>query len=518
MRSSTGRRSFLKAGVVAAGTVPFANRFQALAAHNVPLFPTIDSGGTGLALLELPAGFWYVAMSFKGDSMTDAAGVPLANGAQVTTNHDGGAVFQNPATGNLHYVRNCEMSSSANAANSAAAQAFLLGGGDASVPVYDPSDPGAVSRNMGGTTTVVFNPGTSAHVHTYPSFAGTRRNCAGGPRGNSWFTCEEDLGAAAGSSTRAKDHGFVFEVDAFGVGNPAPITAMGRFNHEAVCFDPADGYAYLTEDNMTSGLYRFRPTTPGDFHGGGALEMLKIVDKPAYDTSFDDKTKGKPIRYSCEWVPIADPLGNIGAGGAFDTLGCYKQGLAQGGATFRRGEGIWFQGDKMYFTCTRGGNIQPPFAVGDYRYGWGQVWEFNPRNQRLTLIFTSQGTSQLVSPDNITLRPTGGASMIVCEDPAQSIVTAVDGSGNATATTGFNWPATLMRGLNPGGHIFDVCRNAVNVTGAVPGHPNYPLGDHRGTEWAGAAFSPDGEFLFASIFDPGITFAITGPWDSIGLE
>ena len=36
--------------------------------------------------------------------------------------------------------------------------------------------------------------------------------------------------------------------------------------------------------------------------------------------------------------------------------------------------------------------------------------------------------------------------------------------------------------------------------------------DLRQTEWAGATFSPDGEWLFVDREFPGITFAITGPW------
>ena len=38
-------------------------------------------------------------------------------------------------------------------------------------------------------------------------------------------------------------------------------------------------------------------------------------------------------------------------------------------------------------------------------------------------------------------------------------------------------------------------------------------GDHTGSEWAGATFEPkNGNWLFANIQSPGITFAITGPW------
>lgn len=42
-------------------------------------------------------------------------------------------------------------------------------------------------------------------------------------------------------------------------------------------------------------------------------------------------------------------------------------------------------------------------------------------------------------------------------------------------------------------------------------------GDFRGSEWAGATFSPDGRWLFANLQSPGIRLAITGPWESVGL-
>ena len=36
--------------------------------------------------------------------------------------------------------------------------------------------------------------------------------------------------------------------------------------------------------------------------------------------------------------------------------------------------------------------------------------------------------------------------------------------------------------------------------------------DPASGEFAGPAFSADGSTLFVNIFDPGYTFAITGPW------
>lgn len=42
---------------------------------------------------------------------------------------------------------------------------------------------------------------------------------------------------------------------------------------------------------------------------------------------------------------------------------------------------------------------------------------------------------------------------------------------------------------------------------------NQFVGDFRTTEWTGATFSPDGQWLFVNVQTPGITFAITGPWE-----
>ena len=43
--------------------------------------------------------------------------------------------------------------------------------------------------------------------------------------------------------------------------------------------------------------------------------------------------------------------------------------------------------------------------------------------------------------------------------------------------------------------------------------PNTEAKDYRNQEWAGVTFSPDGKWLFANIQTPGVTFAITGPWE-----
>ena len=50
-------------------------------------------------------------------------------------------------------------------------------------------------------------------------------------------------------------------------------------------------------------------------------------------------------------------------------------------------------------------------------------------------------------------------------------------------------------GVTSNGRLYRLARNA-----------------HNDVEFAGACFSPDGGTLFVNIQDPGITFAIWGPW------
>jgi secreted PhoX family phosphatase len=59
------------------------------------------------------------------------------------------------------------------------------------------------------------------------------------------------------------------------------------------------------------------------------------------------------------------------------------------------------------------------------------------------------------------------------------------------------------------GELFVFARNDVVLAGEVNGL----RGDFRGSEWGGACFDPSGEWLFVNLQDPGITFAVTGPWE-----
>ena len=68
-----------------------------------------------------------------------------------------------------------------------------------------------------------------------------------------------------------------------------------------------------------------------------------------------------------------------------------------------------------------------------------------------------------------------------------------------------------MVGLTLDGGTFTFAQN--NIVLKTPYNAVVGAGDYRQNEWAGGCYSPDGKWLFANIQTPGITFAITGPWD-----
>lgn len=309
-------------------------------------------------------------------------------------------------------------------------------------------------------------------VSSWPSISGTIRNCAGGttPWG-SWLTCEETIEQPAPHNDLTKPHGYIFEVPAIGQAVPDALVDMGRFSHEAIAIDPATGYVYETEDaGSNSGFYRFLPEEPGNLAAGGTLQMLALAGLPKADTRLNQPRTPRDVA----WVDIAEPNPANAV-----TNSVFSQGFAQGGARFARLEGAWYGNGLVYFASTSGGNA-----------GQGQIWEYDPREETLRLLFESPSADVLNAPDNLCVSPRGG--LVLCED----------GSG-----------IEFLHGLTADGTIFKFCQNNVVLNGEHNGF----VGDFRGSEFCGAAYSPDGKWLFVNVQSPGITFAIRGPWGSGAL-
>jgi secreted PhoX family phosphatase len=329
-------------------------------------------------------------------------------------------------------------------------------------------DPGA----GGGTTTLEFNAFSGKVTKAWASISGTVRNCAGGPTPwGSWISGEETTEGPTATNGLTKPHGYAFEVPVVGTAAPEPIRDMGRFSHEAMAVDPATGDVYETEDaGNNSGFYKFVPRHPGHLHFGGTLSMLALRDHWQADMRTNQPSEPRAVT----WVPIgvpdpADPAAQS----------VFSQGFAGGGARFARLEGCWYGNQRIYFVSTSGGNS-----------GQGQVWEYDPAAETLRLLFESPGTEVLNAPDNLCVSPRGG--LVLCED----------GGG-----------IEFVHGLTVDGTIFRFARNNV----VLGGERNGIAGDFRGSEFAGACYSPDGRWLFFNVQSPGITFAVTGPWGSGAL-
>lgn len=286
-------------------------------------------------------------------------------------------------------------------------------------------------------------------------------------------------------------HGYVFEVDsrAESLVEPVPIKAMGRFYHEAVAVDPTTANVYLSEDRSDGLLYRFRPDAiavgtrmpfemrAGDLAKGGVLEALRVVDLPSARTqNWDEEAPFKlGARFKVDWLRIpdidpdmdmerdpddheADPLERKARTAATSTRG---QGFALGAAQFARGEGMLYDRGMIYLCCTNGGRAKT-----------GQVWKLDLARMELELLIEPNDKDVLEAPDNLCVAP--GGDLIVCED---------------------HRGRDRVVGITPKGGAYVFAKNAFDDT-----------------EFAGVCFSPDGRTLFVNSQNPGITFAIWGPW------
>ena len=319
-------------------------------------------------------------------------------------------------------------------------------------------DYGRGTPALGGTSTLVLDPKGEVERH-YMSLAGTIRNCAGGPTPwGSWVTCEETLQRA--DEFHEKDHGYNFEVPVSAQikrAQPIPLKQMGRFNHEAVAVDPATGIVYQTEDAGDSLIYRYLPEQAGQLAAGGQLQALVVIDQPSLDTRNWEDEEGLQVRVGdrlpTRWIDIDNvesPENDL-----------RYQGFDKGATRFARGEGMWYGNDAIYFACTSGGAAKK-----------GQVWRYEPNSGTLELFIEPDDAEIIENCDNLTIAPWG--DVLLCEDGPEH---------------------QYVVGVTPAGELYKLGHNAFNTS-----------------EFAGAAFSPDGTELYVNIQNPGITLAVRGPW------
>ena len=291
-------------------------------------------------------------------------------------------------------------------------------------------------------------------VRDFAILGGTSTNCAGGHRDpHRWLTCEE----VVKRSPNGKKHGYIFEIDARADGAvPAiPVPQAGRFVHEAAL--ERSGIVYETEDrNLSAGgscFYRYVYTPRG---GGvalaettGVLEALAVKGEPRANM---DSGRALGVPYPVEWVPVPEPDHDDDTDNRRDRVPGFTptrfQAQDNGAAIFDRQEGMWAGSgeSKIYFDCTTGG-----------AQNLGQVWEYDPAREVITLIFESTNSATLENPDNMVIVPKTG-----------DIFLQEDSGGDQ-----------YVRGLTQAGEIY-----------------NFAMSGANNSEFCGGCFDPDGQTLY----------------------
>jgi secreted PhoX family phosphatase len=446
-------------------------------------FPPLQDDPNGI--LALPAGFSYTIVTREG-----ATDMSFGQG-KTPAYHDGTGVVAS-SHNHLTIIQNHEMTPHMSA----------FGVPHIAGTVYDPGAPDA-----GGCTVITADRAGKATAE-WVGISGTVRNCAGGvtPWGT-WLTCEEtfiNAGATwtAGTltGTYEKNHGYVFEVFQSESKRqlPKPIKAFGRFEHEALAVEPNLKHVYLSEDaGGPNGLFYRWTATPGSRLGlglanslsdtAGKLEAMQIrlddgsvLPDVAYLTSAQ---LGRPFKVTWIEVPDRDAV----------TKPIRSQFADDAVTRGKKFEGVW--------STDKGAYIVNSFAFGatdlpaDATKHDGMVWFYDYSEKTITLVtyfphnpagdtegaFPKYADLTFDGPDNVTVTPWG--TLVLAEDGvrASHVLSAV-----------------------PGGPAYAIARNMLSI-GTSNGAPTY-------SEFTGPTFSPDGKILFVNIQVPGITLAITGPW------
>jgi len=478
---STSRRAFLAGGVAGvglavAGTVPSLSQASpgqprpGVGGGHKPFPPLVDDPD---GILALPEGFSYAIVT--------RTGVTRLDGDQGLTpaDHDGMAVYD-AGRGRYTLIQNHEIDPGAE-----------FGVPHVAGTVYDP---GAIDA---GGCTVITTDRAGRNLGEFVALSGTVGNCAGGPTPwGTWLTCEETEDRAGDdweedgrTGVFQKDHGYVFEVWADGTADPTPIKCLGRYAHEALAIDKDRTHIYLSEDaDEPNGLF-YRWTAPrgvrlapgvltGLAPDAGSLAAMQIImddgsvlPDVAYLTSAQ---LGRP--FPVRWIDVPERDAQTTPVREQFTDGQVTRG--------RKFEGVWGTDEGVYVVNSyawEDGELPADAAPHD-----GMVWFYDFRAETIQLVtyFPHQTTSEegaparyndltFDGPDNVTVTPWG------------SLVLAEDGAGASHVLSAF-----------PGGPTYAIARNQLNDS-----------------EFCGPTFSADGKVLFVNMQDPGLTLAITGPWE-----
>ena len=232
--------------------------------------------------------------------------------------------------------------------------------------------------------------------------------------------------------------------------------------------DPETGIVYLSEDATAPNglLYRALPSRPlggyGSLRAGASLEALVASDGGSFVVDLSEYSEPGTV-LTTAWTAIPDPLATEASTRVQVTKVTRSRKL----------EGLWF-GDGAVFVVSSFARLDD----GSTQEHDGQVWRLDPVANTMELVVQfgvndDPESDNIDGPDNITVSPWGG--LLVC----------CDGEGVQHLFT-----------VGPDGTPEVFARNA-----------------RDNSELTGATFTDDGQTLFFNMYDPGVTFAVTGPWD-----